>query len=317
MKKKSLIILCSVLGGLLLLGVVIGLGVTLPAAPEGDPSGENVIVAEIYIDDAPRPYMQITRSKFADLFSYRGNNIFNEDSYLQSVNVRVELLDNIKIGATELALYVGSGKSVEFNGNGYSINADLSGAPIMRVLSQTTGGSAVINNLKMDNSMASCLQAFNEVAVDLNKCYFKGARQVVYFSDACTLNINSGTVLDGMYAIFAPTSKVNTVNINRGSSLLGSTAAVLISQGSEFTLNINGGTVKATNDTANSIIVQKSIGNVYVNVDGGYLYGNFDAISYADIHLNSGKLIGAINADAASLTTGDNFIIEPIESEVA
>ena len=317
MKKKTLVILCSVLGILMILGVVVGLGVTMPVAPEADATGENVIVAEIYFGDSDRPYKQIKRSDFSNDFGYAGDNIFKNDSYLQSANVRIELLDNINVGGTPLAVYVGADKTVEFNGNGYTINGDVSGAPIMRVLSQSNGGKVVINNLNMDNTLASCLQPSFGVTLDFNKCYLKGARQVIYLADSCTLNINSGTVLDGMYAVFAPTSKVNTVNVNRGSSLHGSTAAILISQGSEFTLNVNGGIVKATNETANSIIVQKSVGNVYVNVDNGYLYGNFDAISYADIHLNSGKLVGAINADAADLTTGENFIIEPFESEVA
>ena len=315
MKKKSAAILCSVLGALLVLGAVIGLGVALPAVPELDNSQSNNVVAEIYIENKTIPYKKVSRADFEDLFSYRGDNIFKNDSYLQSVDIRVEILDNIKIGETELALYVGAGKEIEFNANGYSITADLPSAPMMRVLSQSTGGSVVFNDLEMHNSIASCLQIFNGVSVDLNMCYLTGGKQVLFFSDSCTLNVNAGTILDGEYPIFAATNKPNTVNIAAGASLSGRTAAVLISKGNSFDFNVNGGVIKSASENGDCMIVQKAEGEVNVDVNSGYLRGVVKITCDADINLNAGKLYGSIVSDMVTVNVGEDFIIEPYTAE--
>lgn len=316
MKKKNIGILCSVLGALLVLGAVIGLGVALPVAPEPDNSQSNNVVAEIYIENETVPYKKVSRAEFEDLFSYRGDNIFKNDSYLQSVDIRIEILDNIKIGETELALYVGTGKDIEFNANGYCISADLPSAPMIRVYSQSTGGNVVFNDLEMHNSIASCLQIFNEVSVDLNMCYLTAGKQVLFFSDSCTLNINAGTILDGEYPIFAATNKPNTVNIAAGASLCGRTAAVLISKGNSFDFNVNGGVIKSSVENGDCVIVQKAEGEVNVDIDGAYLRGVFRVTCDANINLNYGKLYGSVVSDTVTVNVGEDFIIEPYEAEV-
>ncbi len=315
MKKKSVVVLCSVLGALLVLGVVIGLGVTLPSAPEPDNSQENNVVAEIYIENKTVPYMKVSRSDFENLFSYRGDNIFKNDVYLQSVDIRVEILDNIKIGDTELALYVGAGKDIELNGNGYAVIGDRSNDPVFRFRSLSEGGNFEINDLYLKNKKASCFSAYDGVTLDLNRCFFEAPNhRVAVLTDSCTLNLNDGVYFSGVMGIYSESAKENNVNVASEAAIFGNRTAVYIKKGNSFEMNIHG-VVKTSFPDGACISILNSLGDVNINVDGGYLRGDIVSSTTANLNFNAGKLYGSVVSDTVTVNVGEDFIIEPYEEE--
>ena len=315
MKKKSVVVLCSVLGVLLVLGVVIGLGVTLPVAPELDNSQSNNVVAEIYIENKTVPYMKVSRADFEKLFSYRGDNIFKNDIYLQSVDIRIEILDNIKVGETELALYVGAGKEIELNGNGYAIVGNRSNDPIFRFRSLSRGGDFEINDLRLKNEKASCFSAYNEVTLDVNRCIFEAPNhKAAVLTDSCVVNLNDGTYLSGVMGIYSESSQKNSVNVAAEAAIFGSESAVHIKNGNSFEMNIHG-VVKTLFPNGACISILNALGDINISVDGGYLRGDIVSSTTANLNFSTGKLYGSIVSDTVTVNVGEDFIIEPYEAE--
>ena len=188
------------------------------------------VVAKVVLEDGTE-LLDITRAEFTTKFLNGGGDNLTTTA-LKGQNYTIKILTDIDVGDAQLGFTVAANQTITIDGDpmGTGINATITGKqnanPIFRI--HGADGVVTFKNLVYTNT-STLMQVYTAAAtINLDNCQWTSTARgiAVNGGSASTINVNAGTVLTstGAAVLFTDWGWTNcTVNVAEGASLVGTT----------------------------------------------------------------------------------------------